>query len=125
MKIVINDDKVLGKGSKLYGVTIIDDDDVEQTSLNLWRANDEDDLESQLKDYYIGDRSDYKDAVDEDSDDDLPNEDDDFDEVENWDFMEDSDSSDEKESGWEAINRQWDEDYGFKILTEELGKIID
>jgi hypothetical protein len=45
---------VNGEGKKLYTVILIDTDDHEDSSIQMWKANDEDDLYNQILEDYLG-----------------------------------------------------------------------
>lgn len=52
---IIDPTKVQGIGNRLYAIIYVDQDDSEDTSMNLWRADDEDHLYDQLSEnYYDG-----------------------------------------------------------------------
>ncbi len=52
---IIDPTTVQGTGSNLYAVIMIGQDDSEDTTLRLWRADDEDHLYDQVsKDFYDG-----------------------------------------------------------------------
>jgi len=55
MKVNIDDSTVQGNihGTKLFIIQIIDEDDTEDSSVELWRANDENDLHDQVKEFYV------------------------------------------------------------------------
>lgn len=53
-------------GKKLYVVTTIDVDDYDDTMTELWRADDDDELETLVRDRYAGDDETRNDAFDVD-----------------------------------------------------------
>jgi hypothetical protein len=60
MKIQVKDSIVRGPadGKFLYAVVNIDEQDIEDSSIELWAANDEDHLKQLVKDDYVGDPDD-------------------------------------------------------------------
>ena len=52
---VLLENPICGNGKKLYIITIVDDEDTEDTHSYLQRANDEDDLYNQVKNDLVGD----------------------------------------------------------------------
>lgn len=55
-----------GEGGQLWGIIIIDEDDSEDSTLELWRANDEDHLYEQFKVSRMGYQEDDEDDDDDD-----------------------------------------------------------
>ena len=54
IKAQIDPGKVRGEGKKIYIVVTVDQEDPEDTSTEIWRANDEDHLYEQVKEDFIG-----------------------------------------------------------------------
>ena len=52
---VLLENPICGNGKKLYIITIVNDEDTEDTHSYLQRANDEDDLYNQVKNDLVGD----------------------------------------------------------------------
>jgi len=52
VKATINENKIQGSGSNLYIVTMVDLDDAEDTSFQLWRADSEDHLYDQAEEEF-------------------------------------------------------------------------
>lgn len=94
--------EILGDtGNKLFLITFVDTDDSEDTHSQIWRANDEDHMKSQLKEELCGPEADWNDNL-------LP---------------EDPEAPDN--AYWPGIADKFEEDWGFSILCEEIGEITE
>lgn len=54
MLIEIEETEVFGTGSHLWGLIHVDSEDTEDTTMEIWRANDIEDLEEQVLKHQIG-----------------------------------------------------------------------
>lgn len=83
-------------GNQLFALIVIDEDDSEDTTIEFWRANSEEELYDAVKADFLG--------IDDSSEDDDEN---------------DDESDDYEEEGLS----KFDEDWGFKILPKLIGRI--
>ena len=63
IKVSVNQDDIKGEGKLLYLITMVDTEDPEYTSVQLWRADDEDHLYNQAEadflDYFTSQDSEF------------------------------------------------------------------
>lgn len=96
MLIDIKNGIIHGTGKKLYTLIFIDQDDSEDTTVDLWLANSDRHLEKQAKEYYASDGDDG----DGDGDDD-----------------------ESRDMFGNTLSERWDEDWGFLIIPNCIGKV--
>jgi hypothetical protein len=61
-------EEIHGKGSQLWALIFVDEDDAEDTNLELWRADDEEDLYQQYKSSWDEENEDDEDDEEESDD---------------------------------------------------------
>lgn len=96
MLIEIEETEVFGTGSHLWGLIYVDPKDPENTSMEIWRANDIEDLEEQVLKLHLGE-----------------------------DDGEDDEEVDAVSGQWliNTIKEKFEEDWGIRILPKYIGEI--